>query len=259
MTPRTHLTPLWLGAALALLLLKAGTAQAQAEPELYARVIVDTAILRSGPGVSYRRVYVASRGEVFLVTARGTRGYWFQVQLPDATYGWVRGEAVYNHEVSEEDASGGRFLPEVFAPPPLLAARGEVAVVAGAMGGGGLIALRPSVLLDETFGLELSLGAAVATGGRLLFGTVGPVINLFPRSPVVPFAALAGGLTVSSPNADTFLLQSGSIATASAAAGLRIGFRYRITLRLEVRTHVFFEPDRYVTQEEYSAGLTVFF
>jgi hypothetical protein len=44
----------------------------------------------------------------------------------------------------------------------------------------------------------------------------------------------------------------------SAGAGLRIGLRYRITLRLEARSYVFFETDRYVRDEELSAGLTVF-
>jgi hypothetical protein len=122
-----------------------------------------------------------------------------------------------------------------------------------------MIALRPTVLLDPTFGFELSGLAAVATGGRLLQLTTGPIINVFPSSPVVPFATVQGGITASSPNADTFLLASGSIATLSAGAGLRLGFHYRITLRLEARAHLFFEPDRNVSQEELSAGLTVFF
>ena len=41
--------------------------------------------------------------------------------------------------------------------------------------------------------------------------------------------------------------------------GLRLGFHYRLTLRLEARAYTFFEPDRFVAQEEFSAGLTVFF
>jgi hypothetical protein len=44
----------------------------------------------------------------------------------------------------------------------------------------------------------------------------------------------------------------------SAGAGLRIGLRYRLTLRFEARSYVLFETDRYVRQEEFSAGLTVF-
>jgi len=253
------LAPLALTAMTTLAALTPGGASAQGQPRLYARVIVETTSVRSGPGVSFRRVHVAQRGDVFEVQARSTRGYWFQIVLPDGTRGWVLGDAVYNHEVSDEAASRGRFLPEIFAPPPLTSANGEVAIMFGSMGGGGLLAVRPSFLLDPAFGFEVTGGVAVASAGRLLFVTLGPVMNVFPSSPVVPFFSVAGGVTASSPNADTFLLQSGSIATASAGGGLRIGFRYRLTLRLEARAHVFFEPDRYVSQEEYSAGLTVFF
>jgi hypothetical protein len=75
----------------------------------------------------------------------------------------------------------------------------------------------------------------------------------------VPFLVVHAGITRSQPNADSFLLDSGTIATLSGGGGLRIGFHYRLTLRLEVREHVFFEPDRTVSKEELSAGLTVMF
>jgi len=45
----------------------------------------------------------------------------------------------------------------------------------------------------------------------------------------------------------------------SGGLGLRFSLRYGLTLRLELRSHAFVEPDRYVTQEELSAGLAVFF
>jgi hypothetical protein len=234
-------------------------ARADGPRQPYARVIVEHAVVRAGPGVGFRRVYIAERDEVLPIHARATQGYWFQLELPDSTYGWIAGDSVYALEVSDEQAHGGRFMPWLFAPPPLPGAHGEVAITAGMLGGGGMIALRPVWLLDPAFGFELSGEAAVATGGRLLLATAGPIVNVFPRSPLVPFATVQGGVTASSPNADSFLLGSGAIATACAGAGFRIGFRYRITLRLEARTHVFFEPDRTITQEEFSAGLTVFF
>ena len=122
-----------------------------------------------------------------------------------------------------------------------------------------MIAVKPSVLLEPAFGFEFTGAAVVARGGRLLLASAGPIVNLFPTSPIVPFATLQGGVTASSPNADTFLLTSGAIATASAGFGLRIGFHHRLTLRIETRTHVFFEPDRMLAEEEFCAGLTVFF
>jgi hypothetical protein len=234
------------------------TAAADSEPTVYARIVVDSTAIRAGPSASYRQIYTARRDEVFPVRARASTGYWFRIELADGTSGFVRGDVVYNHEVSDSEAHGGRFLPMIFAPPPLMAANGEIALIAGTLGAGGLVALRPSWLLDPSFGIELTAGASVARGGRLFLAMIGPVVNLFPRSPIAPFFDLGGGFIASSPNADTFLLKSGSVTGLSAGVGLRIGLRYRITLRLEARSYVLFETDRYVRQEEFSAGLTVF-
>lgn len=251
----------WLGLWLAAFICshQLPTSAHAAEPDgVYARVLVDTTEVRAGPDASYRKVMTAQRDALLPVRARATQGYWFEVELPDGTAGFVRGDAVYVTTVSDAEANAGRFLPSVFAPPPLLEARGEVALVGGVLGSGGLIALRPSWLLSANFGFEATAAAAVARGGRLLMAMVGPFVNIFPESPVVPFFNVSGGVIASSPNADTFLLQSSSLATVSAGAGLRIGFRYRLTLRLEARSYVFFETDRYVREEELSAGLSVF-
>jgi hypothetical protein len=266
MSPRTTALPgaalimsasLWLCSAAAPARL--GSAAHADERRPHARVVVERAHVRAGPGAEFRVVYVGRRDEVLPVRSRARADYWLQVELPDGTLGYVAGDVVYVLELDDDAASGGRFMPWLFAPPPMLAAHGEVAITAGVLGDGGMLALRPTVLLDPAFGFELSAGAAVATGGRLLSFTAGPVVNLLPTTPIVPFATLQGGLVVSSPNADTFLLESGSMATLAGGVGLRIGFRYRITLRLELREHLFFEPDRTVSQEELSAGLTVFF
>jgi hypothetical protein len=204
-------------------------------------------------------VYAARRDQVFPLRGRDPRGYWFRIELPDGTQGYIQGEAVYNIEVGEEEATGGRFLPEILAPPVLPSAHGEVALLGGAMGRGGVVALRPTWLIAPSFGLELTGGAAVAQGGRLLIAMLGPIVNFFPRSPLVPFATVAGGVVASSPTSDTFLLKQGSVSALCGGVGLRVAFRYRLTLRLEARDYVLFDADRYRNQEEYSAGLTVFF
>jgi uncharacterized protein YgiM (DUF1202 family) len=244
-----------------------GVAHADDDVEPYARVMVDSTIIRSGPGTSYRRVYVAERNEVFPVRARSTRGgYWFQIGLPDATTGWILGDTVYVHEVSDEEASGGRFLPGLFAPPPLPDALGELAVSAGVLGrrfgflsGGGFMAVRPTFYLVPEVGVELTLSATVSEAGRIFMGTVGGILNIFPRSPIVPYLVVGGGGSIADPNADTFLLESGSTAVAYGGGGLRFGFLYRVTLRIEARAYAFFTPDLYVPQEELSGGVTVFF
>jgi len=231
---------------------------AQDEASVYARVLVDTTPILAGPDTSYRKIMSARRDALLPVRTRAARGYWLEVELPDGTTGFIRGDTVYVTTVSDEEATRGRFLPQVFAPPPLLEARGEVALVGGVLGDGGLLALRPSWLLSPTFGIEATAAATVAQGGRLLIAMLGPFVNLFPEAPIVPFFNVAGGVIASSPNADTFLQKSSNLVGMSAGAGLRIGFRYRLTLRLEARSYVFFETDRYVREEELSAGLSVF-
>lgn len=263
----------WLGtiALLAMLALPLPAARAQqataASDEapsagVFARVIVDRTTLRSGPGLAFRAVRSARRGEVFPIVERGTRGYWFRIELPDATTAWIQGDAVYTHELSTQQATNGRFLPELFAPAALPHANGELAFQFGVLGlasSNGFMAIRPAIQVSPEFGVEATLAAAVGTGGRLMVGTLGGIVNVFPDSPIVPFLAIGGGFVLSDPNADTFLLRSGSTGALYAGGGLRFGFRYRITLRLEARAWALYDENRFVAQEELTGGLTVFF
>lgn len=227
---------------------------------VYARVVVERTELRSGPGTSFRHLRNASRGDVFPIRQRGTSGYWYQVELPDGTLAWIPGSAVYTHELSDEEASQGRFAPEVFAPPPLPQAVGELHFQFGVLGlVNGFMAIRPAFYLAPEFGIELTGAASVGDGGRLLIAAAGGIFNAFPESVVVPFAVAGGGVTVSDPNADSFLLRQGVTGALYAGGGLRFCFRYHITIRLEARIWGFYDENRYVPQEEYGGGITVFF
>lgn len=244
-------------ALIAALLLCAWSANANADDvEVYARVVVDSTPLRSGPGPQFRRVGIAVRGDTMLVIQRATTGYWFQVERPDGTKAWVMGDTVYNHEVGELDDTR-RW--RVFAPPPLEGARMEIAVTFGALSGGGFMAIRPTILIDPHFGFEITGAASVNRAGQILIAGIGGVVNIFPNWPVVPYLAVGGGLAFSNPNSDTFLLESGRTGVLYGGGGLRFGFRHRITLRVDVRSYAFFEADAYVSGEEYSGGLSVFF
>ncbi len=222
----------------------------------FARVLVDATPMRSGPGPAFRQVGTARRGEVYPIRQRASVGYWFEIERPDSTVAWVLGDAVYVHE---EAGQATHFLPRLFAPPPLPDARGEIALTFGALGRGGFMAARPSFLIEPAAGVELTAAASVSRAGRILIGALGGIVNLAPRSPIVPYVVVGGGFAHSDPNADTFLLQSGTIGLLYGGGGLRFAFRYRLILRAEVRAYAFIEPDRYVTDEEYSGGLTVFF
>ncbi len=247
-----------LGAAVYLLLPSCAHAEDDDPGDVFARVVVGRLALRSGPGVSFRRVALARRGESYPVLRRSSLGHWLQVRLPDGTSAWAPAAAVYVETPADSDREE-RFLGWLFAPPPLPSARGEISAQFGTLSGGGLVALRPTLYLRPEFGIELGGLAVVSAAGRLLGASVGGLLNLFPAAPIVPFVTLGGGLVRADPNADSFVVGAGTRRALHAGAGLRLGFRYRLVVRLEARAHVFFEPDDYTAVEEYSAGISAFF
>lgn len=233
-------------------------AEGDLDPEVHARVVVDSAALRTGPGATFRLVRVAQQGETFRVAERAARGYWLRVELPDGTLAYVQGDAVYVHEVGA-GTRGGRLRRKLFAPAPLLAARGEVSIQLGVLSESGFMAVRPVWLLAPSFGFEANLAASVGSTGRLFLGGVGGVVNLFPSWPVVPFVVAGGGGLYAAPNADSFVLEQGTKSTIYAGGGLRFGFRYKLIVRIEGRGYAFFDANQWVAQQEISGGLSAFF
>ncbi len=225
---------------------------------MHARVVVDAAALRTGPGAAFRIVRIAAQGESFEVRERATRGYWFRVALADGSLAWIDGNSVYTHEVGRP-SRGSRFMAYLFAPAPLLAAHGEVAVQWGLLHRSGLMAVRPTWLVAPTFGFEANLAAAVGSAGRLFMGGAGAIVNIFPAWPIVPFAVGGGGVVRAAPNADTFVLSAGTSSMLYAGGGLRFGFRKRLIVRIESRSYALFDADRLTSQQEVSLGLSAFF
>ena len=111
-------------------------APGRAEAEAYLRVIAQQAPVHSGPGGSYREVFVAERGQVFQVLERGTRDYWFKVELEDGTSGWILGDVVFPFEVGPTSEPGvftrmGRAIRRAILGPSPVAVRRRRAVVLG--------------------------------------------------------------------------------------------------------------------------------
>jgi uncharacterized protein YgiM (DUF1202 family) len=225
--------------------------------QVYARVIVEWAPLRTGAGPGFRIARLAQRGERFLVHERASRGYWLRVELADGSLAYVQGDMVFTEEAAPTQQS--RVMAKLFAPPPLLGAKGEIAVTLGAMGQSGFMAIRPSWLLAPVFGFEANLAASVGASGRIYIGGAGALINLFPHWPIVPFFTGGGGVAYASPNADSFVLEKGTRPMTYAGGGLRFGFRHRIIVRVEARSYVFFNANDLRAQQEISGGLAAFF
>ena len=139
--------------ALALIALAPREAAAD-EPQAFARVVVDTAELRSGPGVSYRIIGNAARGETLAIDGRQGGGFWLRVILSDGQTAYALGDEVQVFAVREGEPDAPS-RPGFFATPPLEGAHAGLAIVGGILSipiadgtthGFGYIEARPSIV-----------------------------------------------------------------------------------------------------------------
>lgn len=237
------------------------------EAEAFARVVVDSAELRTGAGVSYRVIYVAHRGETFVLDGRPGSGFWLRVELPDGRSAYVLGDEVQPFAVTPGE-EGAPSRPGLFAPPPLVGSRGGLALVGGILSipvatGGvqrfGYVEARPSLVLHETVALEGFVGDGLTSdGAQLLYGG-GVAVYLAPRWVVCPFVGLsAGGLSVVR-NPDSFVLKNEDLYLARAGGGVLFALRNRILVRLEATNLSLFSAESYKNAQTYSGGLGVYF
>jgi hypothetical protein len=237
------------------------------EPEAFARVIVDSAELRTGPGVSYRVLYTGHRGETFALDGRPGTGFWLKVLLPDGRAAYALGDEVQPFAVNPND-EGAPSRPGFFAPPPLEGSRAGLALVGGLLsipveGGGiqryGYVEARPSLVLHKTVSLEGFIGDGLTSdGAQLLYGG-GVSIYLAPSWPVCPFVGLwAGGLSVF-PSETSFVLKREDLYLARAGGGLLFALRNRILVRIEATNLSLFSAESYKNAQTYSGGLGVYF
>lgn len=239
----------------------------ESDPDAYARVVVDSAELRTGPGIGYRVIADAHRGETFALDGRPTPGFWLRVFLTDGRTAYLLGDEVQPFAVTRGDHDVPS-RPGFLAPPPLQGSHGGLALVGGLLSlpvatGGvqrfGYVEARPSVLVHKTIALEGFVGDGLTSdGAQLLFGG-GVAIYLAPDWPVCPFVGLsAGGLSIV-PSPDSFVLKRETLYLAREGGGLLFALRNRILVRLEVTNLSLFSADAYKNAQTYSGGLGVYF
>lgn len=235
--------------------------------EAFARVVVDAAELRTGPGVSYRVISVAHRGETFALDGRPGTGFWLRVLLDDGRLAYVLGDEIQPFAVRPGE-NGAPSRPGLFAPPPLVGSRGGLALVGGilsipgatgAVQRYGYVEARPSLVLHETVSLEGFIGDGLTSDGTQLLYGGGVAVYLAPRWVVCPFVGLfAGGLSVSA-NPDSFVLKSQDLFLARAGAGVLFALRNRILVRLEATNLSLFSAESYKNAQTYAGGFGVYF
>ena len=240
---------------------------ADEDVQAFARVVVDATDLRTGPGVSYRIIHTAKRGDTFALDGRQGGGYWLRVLLPDGRIAYVVGEHVQAFAVKPGE-EGAPSRPGFFAPPPLEGSHGGFALMGGLLNiqiadrsfkQFGYLEVRPQIVLDKTFSLEGFFGDGLtADGAQLLYGG-GATVHIFPSWVISPFLGLGfGGVSVF-PNADSFILQREDHFLIRAGGGRLMALRGRILVRLEVTNLTVFSADTYRNGQTFAGGFGVYF
>lgn len=251
-------------AAAALALATGGTASAQSPAEIdqnldtVARVTSSSSELRAGPGLSYRVIERAERGDTFFVQGREQTGYWLRVYLPDGRTAYLLGDTA-DTMLATDAGSDAPGAPGVFAPPPLGSAHGGLAMTGGIFDGDGYAELKPAIVVTRALSLEPYLGLVMSASGRSLLYGGGATVNLAPDFALAPYMSLGGGGYSTMPNDDAFVLRRETLFHARAGGGLLVSLRWRITLRLEATNTLLFNASAYRNAQSFVGGLGSYF
>lgn len=240
-------------------------APAGARAEAYLRVIAQKASVRSGPSNGYREVAIVTRNQVYEVLERGTRDYWFKIELEDGTSGWILGDLVFPFEVGDEEQPGaftrmGRAIKRaILGPSPVPYAHVGLSFSAGLFKGEGVFMLRPSWLIDPYWALEGYSGLSPRSDKSLYLNGLTFVLRMAPGAVICPYATLGTGAATVRPKADNFVDKKETLMALNAGGGLEITFKKQITLRLDARNWTIFDQNVSSNGQEYTGGLAIFF
>lgn len=261
-----------IAAATAVVVVLAAPSVRADEVDAFARVVVERAEVRSGPGASYRTIAALERGDTVAVDRRGSDQFWLKVTLDDGRNGWVLGDEVEVYAVkSDEPEKPSR--PGLFAPPPLLGAHGGLSIFGGTLGsslartsgesyyyaGDGYFEVRPAWVLAPQISIEPWAGVSRTDDGTLWNVGGWGVLHLLPDKAIDPYLGAGGGGIFSRTNADALVPGNDRLFVARAGGGFLFGLRGRILVRLEATNMTLFTANRFKNMQTYLAGLGVYF
>lgn len=238
---------------------------ALAAAEVFVRIVAQEAPVHSGPGGSYREIYIAERGDIFEVIERGTRDFWYRISLEDGTTGWILGELVFPFEVVEEGEPGfftrvGRAIRgAILGPSPVPYSDVEISFSAGVLDLEGMFLLRPSWLVDQYLAVEGFAGISPRADKDLFLGGAGLVLRMAPGAVIGPYASLGVGAAYVRPKADNFVDPEETLMALTAGGGIEITLKKQITVRIDARNWTLFDQNKADNAQEYSGGLAIFF
>jgi len=245
----------WLGAALLAPL--SALAADEAETDAFARVVVAETELRAGPGVSYRVIHRARRGDAFLIETRETSGYWLEVLLPDGRTAYILGDTIEPIAVGQEAENAPR-KPGLFAPPALEDANAGLALMGGIFDGDGYTEARPAWVIAPAIAFEPYVGLALQSDSRRILYGGAFALNVAPDWAIAPFMVLGMGGMQENPKEEN-IRQERSWFHARVGGGFLISLRFRLLVRLEFNDFVLFTEDRYRNVQSYTGGLGSYF
>jgi uncharacterized protein YgiM (DUF1202 family) len=244
-------------ASLSATLLFAAVAAAEDDKDVFARVVVGETELRAGPGISYRVIHRARRGDAFLIETRETSDYWLEVLLPDGRTAYVLGDTVEAVAVDQEDANAPR-KPGLFAPPALEDANAGLALMGGVFDADGYTEARPAWVIAPAIAFEPYVGLALqADSRRILYGGAF-ALNVAPDWAIAPFMVLGVGGMSENPKEENIRLER-SWFHARVGGGFLVSLRFRLLLRAEFSNFALFTEDRYENVQSYVGGLGSYF
>lgn len=236
-----------------------------ADADAYVRVIAQRAPVHTGPSSSYREIFVAERGAVMPVLERGTRGFWFKVELDDGTTGWVFGELVFPFQVVGGIERGlfSRMYRGVrkamLGPSPVPFADVEISFSAGILQEEGVFLLRPGYMIDQYWSVEGWFGINPRAQKDLYLAGAGWTLRLLPGAAIGPYIHAGLGAAHQRPKADNFTEEEMTLFALSVGGGFEITFKKQITVRLDFRNWTIFDPNQSDNAQEYTGGLAIFF
>lgn len=237
----------------------------RADADAYLRVIAQKASVHTGPGAGYREIYIAERGQVFQVTERATKDYWFKIELDDGTNGWILGDLVFPFDVVDDEEPGaltrmGRAIKAaILGPSPAPYANIGLSFSAGILDNEGVFLFRPSWLIDPYWALEGFGGMSPRSDKDVYLSGLAFVLRLSPGSVIGPYASLGLGAAFIRPKADNFVDKEETLMALGAGGGIEITFKKQITLRIDARNWSLFNQNHSNNGQEYSSGLAIFF
>jgi hypothetical protein len=113
-------------------------------------------------------------------------------------------------------------------------------------------------MIDKYFAIEVFGGLSPRQQKNIYLYGGGLTLRMAPGAAINPFVHAGIGGAYQQPKVDNFTEEQ-SLFTAVAGGGFEITFKKQITLRLDYRNWILYDPDVFLSGTEVTGGLAIFF